>query len=121
MAQGPILSRRDPFEFAALARHTPGLIEGRTRSAFGALHVLLPFDPLNAELFPSLAVPKHLFQRGSLHGHVYRTKTAANRFRPQAPGRRGFPSSLGSARAKALTSPRSAEGRGDTRRSYHSR
>jgi hypothetical protein len=64
------LSRRDPFELAALTRQTPGLIEGRTRSTFGALHVLLPFNPLYAQLLPSLGVPKHSFQRGFLHGHL---------------------------------------------------
>jgi len=95
MAQGAILSRRDPFELAALARQTPRLIEGRTRSTFRALHVLLPFNPLNAELFPSLAVPKHLFQRGSLHGHVC---TARRRPQTDSADKRqggGFPSSLG--------------------------
>ena len=95
MAQGAILNRRDPLELAALARQTPRLIEGRTRSTFGALHVPLPFDTLNAELFPGLAVPKHLLQRGSLHGHVC---TARRRPQTDSADKRqggGFPSSLG--------------------------
>lgn len=97
------LSRRDSFELATLTRQTPGLIEGRTRSTFGALHVLLPFDPLNAELLPSLGVPKHSFQRGSLHGHLNTaTNTTANRFGPQAPGA-GVSRRRSAARAEALT------------------
>ena len=102
MAQGAILNRRDPLELAALARQTPRLIEGRTRSTFGALHVLLPFDPLNAELLPSLGVPKHSFQRGSLHGHLNTaTNTTANRFGPQAPGA-GVARRRSAARAEGL-------------------
>ena len=101
--EGAILSRRDPFELAALARQTPRLIEGRTRSTFGALHVLLPFDPLNAELFSSLGVPKHSLQHGSLYAHVFaRDGDHRKPTRPTSAGVEGFASGSSGEDRRAL-------------------